>query len=103
MATKIGKLDLSGISVELVGESDNGLEVQVTTIRGTTRITMDFTQHESVGLKAVLPSGNTYTAAIDSWTGGQPDLQTEDGRASILRLVAGMVTQCFEKERLQQP
>ena len=91
-------IDLSDVEMNPVRESENGLEVEVTSKHGVAKLTIDCFRDEYVSLEAVLPSGNVYRTKTDSWAGDTVDLDTDEGVASILRLSAALVVQCFEKE-----
>jgi len=95
-------IDLGEVKMNSVYMGDNDIEVEVTTKHGVARLTMDLSSKKCVGLSAVLPSGKIYTSEIDSWASDEVDDETEEELASIMRLSAGFVVQCFEKEIQKQ-
>ena len=92
------EIDISNVRIVPVRMGESDLEAEVTTPHGTARVTLDLSRDEVVGLRAVLPSGNEYQAVIDSWASDTVDQETEEGTSSALRLAAGFIIQCFEKE-----
>ena len=95
-------IDLSDVKISPTHTDENYIEAEVTTKHGVARLTMDLSSDKYVSLAAVLPSGNVYKSEIDSWAGDRVDDETEEGLASIMRLTAGFVVQCFEKEIRKQ-
>ena len=95
-------VDLSDVKMNQVRTGDSDIEAEVTTKHGVARLIVDLSSKKCVGLSAVLPSGEVYTSEIDSWSSDRVDGETEEGLASIMRLSAGFVVQCFEKEIQKQ-
>ena len=95
-------IDLSDVKINPVHTGGNDIEAEVTTKHDVARLTVDFSSDKYVGLTVVLPSGNVYESKIDSWASDRVNDETDEGLDSIMRLSAGFVVQCFERETQQQ-
>ena len=95
-------IDPSDVKINPVHTGDNDIEAEVTTKHGVARLTVDLSSDKYVGLTVVLPSGIVYESKIDSWTSDGVNDETDEGLDSIMRLSAGFVVQCFERETQQQ-
>lgn len=93
-------MEWSVVHLTVVEVQDSTLGVEVRGPLGSARVTMDFSRCDRVGLRVVLPSGGEYVSTIDSWTSDEVDLETEEGRRSIIRLAAQAAMQCLYRERL---
>jgi hypothetical protein len=94
----MSEIDISDVRVNPVRVGESDLEAEVTTPYGVARVTMDLSQDDVVGVKAVLPSGNEYEGIVDSWDSNTVEHETQAGISTTLELAAAFIIQCFQKE-----
>jgi hypothetical protein len=92
------EIDISDVRIIPVRLGGSDLEAEVTTRYGVARVTLDLTSDDAVEARAVLPSGNVYERVVDSWDGDAGEHETLEGISSTLRVAAGFIIQCFQKE-----
>ena len=92
------EIDISDVRIDPVRVGESHLEAEVSTPYGVARVSLDLSQDDVVGVRAVLSSGNAYQSIVESRTSGTGDFETQVGISSTLRLAATFIIQCFQQE-----